>query len=165
MNLYELTTEFKELINLIENEEIPAEAIEDTLQGIQMEIEDKIDNCACVLKQLNAEIDAIKSEEQRLKERRESKQKKAEWLKNYISHAMTETGKQKIETARNVLSFRKSEAVEIKDDFIGWAMQNAEHLLSFGKPSPRKELIKEIIKNGGEVTGAEIKTNYSLQVK
>ena len=63
MKLYELATDFLTFMEAIENEEVPEEAIADTLESITLDIEDKADNIACLLKNLDAEITAIKAEE------------------------------------------------------------------------------------------------------
>ena len=101
MYLYELTDEYLKLLDAIDAGEIPDEAIEDTLAGIEGEIDEKIDSLACIVKELNAEASAIREEEKTLAERRKAKENKAERLKDYIRQSMEASGKQKVETARN----------------------------------------------------------------
>ena len=42
-NIYELTNDFLELLNMLEDEEVDEEVIMDTLESIEYEIEDKAD--------------------------------------------------------------------------------------------------------------------------
>ena len=65
MKLYELTNDYLALLDAIDNDEIPEEAIADTLESITACIEDKADSIACLLKNLDADIVAIKAEEAR----------------------------------------------------------------------------------------------------
>ena len=69
MKLYEIANEYLALVEAIENEEIPEEAVADTLEAMTAEIEDKADNIACLMKALNAEALAIREEEKRLAKR------------------------------------------------------------------------------------------------
>jgi hypothetical protein len=66
---------------------------------------------ACLIKGLEAEAEAVKAEETRLKERRQSAEKRAEWLRAYLSSHM-EPGTN-LKDARSVIGWRKSEAVEL----------------------------------------------------
>lgn len=107
MNLYEISAQYASFLAAVESGEIPDEAIEDTLAGLDGDLEDKIDNIACIVKQLSAEADAIKTERDRLSERQQVKVHKAERLKDYIRQAMALAKKKKIETSRNCVSLGK----------------------------------------------------------
>ena len=166
MKLYELTTDYLALLEAIDNDEIPEEAIADTLEAITEEIEIKADSIACLLKNLDAEIVAIKAEEARLAERRKSKEKSYERIKEYLSSTLQLAGLDKIETARNKISFRKSESVEVDEDaFIIWAQKNRDDLLTYVAPKVNKTEIKKALKNGEEIIGAELRINSNIQLK
>lgn len=172
--LYELLAEYNHLqedlpnlIEMVEAGEIPAEAITDTLDGINGEIDEKIDNIACIIKLYAMEAEGIKAEEDRLKARRMVKEKAVKRLSQYLSDSMTAAGRSKFESARNVLSFRKSDAVLIADEaaFVEWAQEYSPELLSFKKPEPNRTEIKKILKRGIDVEGACLEVRYNLQVK
>lgn len=167
MRLFELTTEYLAFLEAIENDEIPEEAISDTLEAMQGEIEVKADSIACILKSLEAEANAIKAEEDRLAERRKKKEKTYEKLKTYLTNALVAAGIDKVETARIKITFRKSEAVEIdKDTFFAYVTKHhADDLLTYPAPTPSKTAIKEAIKCGRVVEGARLVTNKNLQLK
>lgn len=159
MNLYEIKPEI-EFILLDVNEDgmLTDEAME-RLQQLQMDEQTKIENVACYIKDLNADSKAIREEEKALADRRKVKENKAERLKSYLSDYLQLNGMAKYETARAVLSFRKSEAVEIGDDAL-----IPEDYKTY-EPKVSKTAIKEAIKAGQEVPGAKIVTNQSLQIK
>lgn len=165
MKLYELSNDYLALMNAIENDELPEEAVADTLESIVVGIEDKADNIACVLKNLSADIAAIKAEEERLAERRKSKERLHERIKQYLSDTLLLTGIDKVETARNKITFLKSEAVETDKDFLEWALKYRDDLITYGKPSANKTKIKEAIKNGQEIVGAQIVSKQNIQIK
>lgn len=166
MKLYELTNDYLALLDAIDNDEIPEEAIADTLEAITASIEDKADSIACLLKNLDADIVAIKAEEARLAERRKAKEKSHERIKQYLSDTLQFAGIDKVETARNRITFRKSEVVEIVEDvFIKWAERNRDDLLTYSAPKADKKAIKCALKDGIEIEGAELRINNNIQIK
>jgi len=167
MKLYEITNDYLALMEAVENGEIPEEALADTLEAITTSIEDKADNMACMLKNLDAEIVAIKAEEDRLKERRKVKENAYERIKQYLSDSLQRAGLSKVETARNKITFRKSEKVVIEDElsFVSWAMENREDLLTYSVPKANLTAIKAALKSGAEVEGAELRVNQNIQIK
>lgn len=166
MKLYEIKNEYLQLLELIEQGEIPEEAIADTLQSVEGDINEKIDNIACFIKSLNAEAQAIKEEAKALNERAKAKENKAETLKSYIYDTMKEIEKDKIETSRNILSIRKSPAsVYLDDEFIGWAIGNADYLLKYQDPTADKKAIADILKQGKELPHASLRQGENLQIK
>lgn len=167
MKLYELTNDYLALLNAIDNDEIPEEAIADTLEAITASIEDKADSIACMLKNLDAECKAIKAEEERLAERRKAKEKSHERIKQYLSDTLLQAGLTNIETARNRITFRKSEKVELFDAaaFIEWAQSSRDDLLTYSAPKANLTAIKAAIKDGAVIVGAELRANQNIQIK
>ena len=86
---------------------------ENELDAIHMEREEKIENICLWVKNLRAEISAIKAEEKALADRRKAKEKKADNLEDYV--ALNLDGA-KFETPRVKILWRKSESVEILDE-------------------------------------------------
>ena len=165
MKLYEIANEYAALMQAIDNDEIPAEAITDTLECITAEVEVKADNIACILKNIEADIQAIKAEEKRLADRRKAKENAHERLKQYLSDVLLRMSVDKIETARNKISFRKSESVEIDElVFYKWATENRGDLLSYKEPTANKTAIKDALKNGADIVGAKLQINQNIQI-
>lgn len=164
MTLYEISNEYEVFLNLVETGEIPEEAISDTLESIQDEFEQKADNVACIIKNLVAESEALKQERTKLEEREKTKRNQAERLKHYLSGQMQRLGKNKIESARNVISFRKSTRLQIEDE----ELFKAKHLDLCNKEIkitiPKAEITK-LIKSGEEISGAALIENKNLTIK
>ena len=169
MKLYELTSEYQTLLNMFdEDSEVPSEAITDTLESISAEIEVKADNIACLLKDIEGDINKIKVEEDRLAERRKKKQAAYDRLKEYLAAELLKSGQTSIETSRNKITFRKSESVELAVDestFIEWAEGFRDDLLTYNRPKPNKTAIKAAIKGGAEIFGAQIIEKQNIQIK
>ena len=168
MKLYELSKDYESLILAIENGDIPEEAIADTLESIELMLDEKADNIACWIKRLTAEAEAIKAEEDKLKARRAAKLNRAERLTNYLAECLTNAGRNKIETARNVISFRKTPAKVVFDNekaFVDWAQKYADGFLTYKEPTVNKTAIKDYINGGGQLDGVRIESSQNLAIK
>ena len=64
MKLYELAQNYAQLLEMAE--EMESDALVDTLEALQGEIEEKAENIAKLVKNLEADAKIIKEEEQRL---------------------------------------------------------------------------------------------------
>ena len=157
-NLYEISAQYASFLSAVESGEIPDEAIEDTLAGLDGDLNDKVDNIACLIKQLSAEADAIKTERDRLAERQQIKVHKAERLKDYIRQAMALSGKKKIETARNCVSLGKpGQRVEITNLDALRGTESVWKPYDYGKEANvDKAKLKELLQAGNLVPGAVI---------
>lgn len=166
MKLYELVSDFHNFMEAVDNDEIPEEAIVDTLESINLQIEAKADNIACFLKNLDAEIAAFKAEEVRLAERRKAKEKTYDRVKEYLAENLQRAGVDKMETIRAKITFRKSESVEVDEvAFIKWAKKERDDLLTYAAPKANKTAIKDALKNGAKVVGASIVIRQNIQIK
>lgn len=167
MKLYEIAETYNRFMQAVEDGDVPEECIEDTLEAIQDELEDKVDNIACLIKSLVAETEAMKAEKKNLEARMKAKANLAERLKAYVSDTMRNSGINKIETVRNKLSFRKSSSlyIENESEFIAMALAENEMLVRRGKIEINKEVVKDYLVSGVVIPGAEIRENYNLQIK
>lgn len=137
----------------------------EAVAGLQMEREEKLENIVLWIKDLRAEVSAIRDEETRLKSRREKKERLADRLTNLLD---VELDGDKFETARCAVSFRRSVACVIDDEgeLIRWAMNNGrDDLLSYREPTIRKGAVGTELKAGAEVPGAHIEERRNVQVK
>lgn len=125
---------------------------------LNMAFEEKIENIACCIKNLNSDIAAFKAEEEALAARRKSAQKKAEYLKKLLADNM---GGQKFSSPKCAVSFRTSEVVEVEDVKLLPANMVKEKK-SF---EPDKASIKASIKSGQEVPGCRLVENLNVQIK
>ena len=64
--LYKLTAEMQMLLDMAEDPECDPQAIADTLEGLQYDMDEKFERYCCVLRQLEADQYAVETEEKRV---------------------------------------------------------------------------------------------------
>lgn len=159
MNLFQID---KKILDCVDEE--TGEVVDlDRLESLNLQRDEKISNICKWIINLKSDIDQLKKQEDKFKERRQKAQKKAESLKNFLQVYMA--GKP-FKTAEFSATFRKSSAVEIvnQDAFEAFAGKN-RGLLTFPAPVPNKTAIKAALDAGEEVPGAAIKQNVNLIIK
>jgi hypothetical protein len=165
MTLYEINQEIARAIEAMfdsvdeETGEIHAGTVE-IFNNLKVARDEKIENIGVYMKNLQAEADLIKKEEQALKERRERKEKKYDRLKKYLTDNLDGNP---WESSKVSLSFRISHPVEIDDE-----SQIPEKYMKAPKiedPKPDKTAISKAIKAGEKVPGAHIEEKKNLQIK
>lgn len=165
MRLYEINEQIYKLLN---QEIVDPETGEifdingfDQLKELEAKREDKLENTALFIKNLEAEVEAFKAEEKNLSERRKTKENKLNWVRRFLSDFLISEDVNKFETARCRLSFRKSESVVVDDvDLLPDELKKKEVTVS-----PDRTAIKKAIKAGIELKGARIVEKQNLQVK
>lgn len=95
MKLYEIAGEFLQLQEMLEDEELDAQVVLDTLEGIEGELNDKIESLCKIIKNIDAQAAAFKAEENRLKAKRISLENKTDSIKQYMYGVMKSTSKTK----------------------------------------------------------------------
>lgn len=96
--LYELTEQYKMLLDMADDPEIDQQAISDTLDSLTGDLEDKADGYARVIAELQTESDGIKKQVERLTERAKTIDNNIKAMKDRLKEAMITTGNTKIKT-------------------------------------------------------------------
>lgn len=157
MNLYELSLAFQD----VQNMDLDPEVMKDTLDSINDAIENKAENIAKLIRNLESDVSAYKEEEDRLKTKRQATENKVKWLKTYLEDNMKMTGKTKFKSGMFNFSIQKNPAsVNITDERI-----IPEEFLIQQPPKVDKTSLKEILKRGIEVPGAELKQTEGLRIR
>lgn len=157
MNLYELSLAFQD----VQNMDLDPDVMKDTLDSIEDAIENKAENIAKLIQNLNADVASFKAEEERLKGKRQTAERKIEWLKSYLENNMRLTGKTKFKSGMFNFAIQKNPAsVNITDERI-----IPEDFLIPQLPKIDKTAVKELLKNGVEILGAELKQTESLRIR
>lgn len=166
-SLYTLTEQMQQFIEMVDNGEIPEEAIADTLEALEGEITAKIDDIAVAVKNMQAFCAALKAEEDTLKKRRQKKERELERLTQYLTYALNTHGMDKHESARCKVSFRTSTGVRVSDTaaFLEWAKKNAPELINTKvTEAPALTTIAEALERM-DVPFCEIETRKNVQIK
>lgn len=155
--------------NIIDPEIYKADMIQawfDTLEGIEEEFNLKAENTAQYIKSLKAEEAAIKSEEDKLKKRRQQYSRKIECMTVYLKNCMEQMNVKKIETPKARITIRNNApSLKIADEvgFISMLQENGrDDLLKYELPEIRKAEIKKLIKAGEVFSGAVLESSQSV---
>lgn len=161
MNIYEIDQAILDCIDTETGEIVDMEALEQ----LQMDRVQKAENVACWRKNLIAMIASIKAEEDALKKRRESLQRKVDGLDGYLAAHFSG---EKIETAKVVINWRKSTGVEVldKQEAIDYLMHIAhDDLLKYKEPDIDKKAAKALLESGVTIPGLTLAERMNLQIK
>lgn len=162
MSIYTIDRAITELVDPETGEIQDWEAYE----ALQMDREQKIENTACFYKNTMAEAAAIKAEEENLKKRREVLENRGKRLKEYLEYALAG---QAFQTPKCSIAWRKNPPkVNLTEPAlaIAWALSHGhKDLIIERAPDISKDGLKQLLKTGEEIPGAELVVGMSMGVK
>lgn len=97
LKLYELKEEFNGLLNLVDSGDLSESDIADTLECMEIDINEKIKGCLLVRQNLIVEQDVIQSEINRLDALLREKKNAVEGITNYVKYNLISMGMDKID--------------------------------------------------------------------
>lgn len=161
-SLYEISTDFLKALDGLEVDEETGEIKNfDAVESLNAQFEEKAESVACYIKNLAAFADDLKAEEDTLSARRKSAERRIDSMKKYLTSCLESVGKDKVETVRARISFRKSVQVQIEDE----AALPADYVTTTVTKNPDKTAIKKAIQGGQDVTGASLVEKRNIQIK
>ena len=156
MKLYEITELQKEL-----EREDDAEIKRDLQELIAIELKNKSNNIVYAIKNLESNNAAIDAEIERLQALKKRNSSNIDKVKSNILWFMQQNNVETIKTDLATFSKRKSESTDIENiELIPQEFITVKQTFT-----PDKTAIKKAIKEGREVAGAKVITNYSIQIK
>lgn len=156
MQLYELTEIYLNLKDM----DIEEGDLNSALENIDDEIETKADNIAKILRDFDGDIEALKSEEERLAKKRKAIENRQKQLKEYLQNAMLVLDKRKFKT--DLFSFniqKNAPSLKILDE-----SKIPEDYYKIEKKLNKNDL-KEAVKNGLFEDAAELVRTESLRIR
>jgi len=116
-HLYLLTEQMQGLQALIDEGEMDAETLQDTLDGLTTDLQAKGEGVLYVLANLNGNIKAYTDEIKRMTARKKTLENHHNWLKEYLRTNMVDSGITKIECPLFTASLKKAaKMVEITSE-------------------------------------------------
>ena len=161
MTLYELTDDYRNLLEMAQNPDIDGQAIKDTLEAIQGDIEEKADGYAKVIKELSADTDKITAEIKRLTDRKNTIQNNIAYMKQSLTSAMTVTGNTKFRTDLFSFNIQKNPPALVVDDEKAIPQ---EYLIP-QEPKVDKKAIIDFLKGGNYVPYAHIEQSEGVRIR
>ena len=167
-NIYEITNQFPFLKTLEESGEVDAEAIKGALEVAREELSGKLEDYCKVIKNFEAEIAGLKSEEERLKAKRQVKENAIknmkEAMKFAVETALEGSSEKKIACGTFTCAIQKNpESVVMDEQYI----ENIPEIyLKFKEPEIDRAKIKEDIKAGKNLEGlAHLEQTSGLRIR
>lgn len=155
-NLYDINAEILKCVDWETGELIDA----DRLSELEMQYSDKVENIACWIKNLAADMDALANEIKNLQGRKKACENKIESLKRYLSNNVSDS----FETSKVKISYRNSKSVNV-DLAELMKYDNCDVYLKYKEPEPDKTVIKEALKSGIDIPGCQLIENRNIQIK
>lgn len=159
--LYELTENYNNILELIDNPEISEEMVKAALDEIAEDINEKVVNIAKLIKSIESDISGVKAERERLANKEKTMTNKVKNLKEYIYSAMQLTGKERIKTELfNFTISNNPPSVKVVSD----ADIPEEYLVEMPKQVNKKAILEKL-KAGEDVPGCELNQTKSLRIR
>lgn len=157
MNLYELSQNYL----AVQDMDLEPETLKDTLDSIEEAIEVKAENIAKWIRNLEADKKAFEEEEKRFKDKKQAADNRIKSLKLYLEDNMRLTGKTKFKAGFFSFAIQNNPpSVEVFDEALIPKQFLIEQPVKIDRAG-----IKELLKAGEEVPGAELKHSSSLRIR
>lgn len=157
--LYELTGIYQDIYQMDMDDETKA----DTLASIdwQEQFEQKAEGYAHVIKNLEADVAMYKNEEANFKAKKQAAQKKLDYIKDNIIAAMSVTGQTEVRGGSLTLKLQKNpESVRVDEDMLP-----KKYFVKKVELKPDKNGLKELLRSGRSIKGAELIRTEKLVIK
>lgn len=161
MTLYELNEKYQQLLDMVESGDVDPQTLADTMEAVEGEIEDKLEGCACIVKQMEADAVSLKTEEDRLTARRKSLENNTKRMKEYMQLIMIQIGKPKVKTRLFNMNIQKNPAsAEILD------IDNVPSgFWTVPAPTVNKSAVRDYLKENGDQEWAKLVQTESLRIR
>lgn len=160
MTLYELTGAYLDIQKAVYDPDFDQESAEAALADITDALEDKADNYARIIRQLDADADAIAEEIRRLTARKAMLDNRRDWIKTNLQMAMTATGKTKFKTPFFSFGIQKNPPSVVLD-----GPEIPEEYLVPQDPKVDKKAIGARLKTGEVLPFAHLEQSESLRIR
>lgn len=159
--IYELTDDYRRLLELLEDPDMDPEVLRDTMEGLDGEFELKAENYAKVMTEASAMAAGARAEGERLINRAKSLEENVKRMRATLQGAMELTGKTKFKTdlfsffvRKNPPALRIDNPAAVPDRF-----------LIPQEPKIDSGAIKQAIKDGDQFDWCHLEQGQSLQIR
>lgn len=163
-NIYEITNDYLQIMAMLEDSDLDPQTLADTMEGIEGEFEIKAENYAKVMKNLEGDILAIKTEIDRLTSKKRVIENNIKNMKSTLQTAMETTGKTKFKTELFSFNIQKSAPAVVID--LEDMSKLPSQFIKQRDIEADKTAIKEALKRGENLDGiAHFEQSESLRIK
>lgn len=164
LTLYQIAAEYRAITDVLMDSDADEQTIKDTLEGEAWPLELKAQNYGFVIRNMEATAAAIKEAEKQMAERRKAIEKRAAHMLERLKTGMEIAGVTELSCPHFVVKIKNNPAaVEVYEPGLipSIYMRHPEP----PPPAPDKTAIKEAIKAGREVPGAQMVQGTRLEIK
>ena len=160
--LYELTAEFKAVAERLEEMELDAVTIRDTLDGYSADFDNKVIAIASLIRNIEATATAIKEAEDQMATRRKALNNRAAWLREYVISNMKAIGKEAVDCPLFSVKVRTNRPSVIVEDnaFIPLKYRIEKNVVT-----PDKKALLQALESGEQLEGITLVCSNSLSIK
>lgn len=165
-SLYKISEDYYEVLKIIdsiEEKEYLDESVWLALEDVESELEKKMENYSYIMKRFQHEADFLSEEIKRLKDRRDLRLHKIDWLKENIKNVLLGLDIKKIETPEVTVRIQNSPmSVQIKDESkVPSKFKELEMVTKIKK----SDILKYVKESGDEsVPGCTFNRGTSLRI-
>jgi len=163
LKLYEISAAYLETLEaLAEIDDLPAEAVADTLQGWIGTFEQKAVAVAAYIRNLEVEAAAVEEARRRMERRQQSLERHADRLRVYLRTEMERTGITRVKSAEVVLRTQKNPPSVVIDNADLLPDAYREQVIT---TKLLKAEIGKTLKAGAQVPGAHLEQTTRLVIQ
>lgn len=163
LSLYHLTEEYRQALAVLAESDLDEQAVADTLEGLEGELSQKAANVAAFVLNLEAEAEAARVAEERIRKRRQALEKRAAQMRDYLLGNMVRADIAEIAALDRSFRARVTqgrECVVIDDE----QALPPDFLRVKVIEEPDKHLIAQAIHEGYAVPGARLVRRPTLKI-
>ena len=160
--LYELTAEFKAVADRLEEMELDAVTVRDTLDGYSADFDNKVIAIASLIRNIEATAVAIKEAEDQMATRRKALDNRAAWLRQYVISNMKTIGKESVDCPFFSVKVKTNQPSVIIADDCDLPVRFVSQKIVV---SPDKKALKAALESGEVVEGVGLVCSNSLLIK
>ena len=151
--LYDISERYQNLWELCLDDNVDLDNLENALQSVEGELEEKVANGIGLIQELKYHADAMGEESKRLATRKKAIENKIDCLKNYYLDHLRIMGKSKVLTNRGTMSIVKAGGKRpLKIDNEDLIPAEFKYLV----PQIDKDTLRQALESGEEIQGAHL---------
>jgi phage host-nuclease inhibitor protein Gam len=162
-NIYDLTADMMRIQSMMDDPELDTRTLKDTMEAVEGEYEDKFEAYAKVFKSIDADIEAIEDEKDRLTQKVRILKSNRQRMKEAMEESMRLTGKTKFKTKLFSFGIQKN-APSVVMETEDISLIPAEFIRT--KQEIDKTALKDALKAGVSLEGiAHLEQTESLRIR
>lgn len=161
LSLYLMTEEYRQALAVLSESDLDEQTVADTLEGLQGELSLKAANVAAFVLNLEAEAEAVRVAEERIKKRRQTLERRAAQMRDYLLGNMVRAD------ISEIAALDKSFRARVLQGREAVVIEDAQALPPDYRrvvEEPDKTLIARALKDGYEVPGARLERRPTLKI-